>query len=119
MQVHHFDPHIHHHSETSYAPGTLPSTVPYFHDAINNYVPNQEGFPTYNWHGGGEVGPTIQGHSLDLLECSLHEYEKPYDAIDEGNYHKTLAGRYQKPRTQVPVPTVDVIPHTVCVSYFD
>ena len=117
--VQHFDPHSHHLPKNRYAPGTLPSTVPYFHDATNNYVPNQEGFPTSNWHGGGEVGPTIQGHLLHLLDFSLHEDKEPYDVIDEDNHHKTSAESYLKSRIQVPVPTVDVNPPTVCVSYFD
>ena len=117
--VQHFDPHSHHLPENRYAPGTLPSTVPYFHDAINNYVPNQEGFPTSNWHGGGEVGPTIQGGLLDLLDLSSDEDKEPYNDINEGNYHKTLAESCLKSRIQVPVPTVDVNLPTVCVSYFD
>lgn len=118
-QVHHFDPHIHHLQENRYVPGTLPSTVPCIHDTTNNYLPNQECFPTSNCHGGGEVGPTNQDPAFDLLNLSFHEMEEPYDLTDVGNYHKTLAGRYQKPRTQVPVPTVDVITPTLCVSYFD
>ena len=115
----HFDPHNHHYPENRYAPGNLPSTVPYFHNTTNNYLPNQECFPMSNCHGGGEVEPIVQDPPFDLLGVSLDEYDDPYDVTNVGHYHKTLAESYQKPRTQVPVPTVDVIPPAVCISYFD